>query len=125
MAACDLDQLISDSSCLNCLSESEKQDAYLVYLAKALLAAGGTDYTDINTLREAVKCWCVGGQVLDSFKTRVAINSAVNAGAIDAAPTTAEIREAIKCYHCSLGGGELKAMEVLLLCNLLETLQAV
>lgn len=124
MANCDLDQLISDSSCLNCLSESEKKSAYLYYLAQALNAEGGTDYTDLNTLREAVQCWCVGGQVLDSFKARVAINSAVNSGALEAAPTIAEVREAIKCWNCGLGGGELQAMEVLLLCNLLETLQA-
>lgn len=123
MANCDLDQLIADSSCLNCLSESEKKSAYLYYLAQALLSEGGTDYTDLNTLREAIQCWCVGGQVLDSFKTRIAINSAVNSRAIDSAPTIAEVRDAIKCWNCDIGGGEMKAMEVLLLCNLLEVLQ--
>jgi hypothetical protein len=121
MANCDLTQLISDSSCLNCLSETEKKSAYLYYLAKALLASGGTDYTDLNTLREAVQCWCVGGQVLDSFKTRMAINIAYSLRGISATPTVAEIRDAIKCWPCGIGGYELQAMEVLLLCNLLES----
>lgn len=122
MANCNLNDLIADSSCLNCLSESEKQAAFLYYTAQALNELGGTDYTNLNTLREAVQCWCVGGQVLDSFKARVGINLAVNSGALEAAPTIDEVREAIRCWNCGLGAGELKAMEVLLLCNLLENL---
>lgn len=122
MAACDLSQLVTDSSCLNCLSESEKKDAFLYYLAKALAGEGGTDYSDINTLREQISCWCVGGQVLDSFKARVAINAAVNSGGVESTPTVAEIREAIKCWKCGVGGYELQAMEVFLLCHLLDRL---
>lgn len=120
MAACDLNQLIEDSKCLNCLSESEKHDAFLFYLATALNTLTDEDLTSINDLRDAVKCWCVGGQVLDSFKARVAINLAVNSGALATTPTIAEIREAIKCWNCDVGGGEKKAAEVLLLCKVLE-----
>ena len=120
MAACDLTQLIDDSSCLNCLSESEKQSAFVYYLAKALAGSGGTDYSDINTLREAVACWCVGGQVLDSFKARVAINAAVASGEVAETPTIAEVKDAIRCWNCDIGGGELKTFEIFLLCNLLN-----
>lgn len=117
MAACTLEQLISDSVCLNCLSQSEKESAYLFYLAKSIAGNGGTDYSDINTLRAAVACWCVGGPVLESFKTQTAINAAVNSGALEVAPTIAEIRAAIKCWNCDIGGGEKQAMEAFLLCQ--------
>lgn len=120
MAACDLNQLIADTSGINALSESEKESAFLFYLATALAGLGGTNYTNLNALRSAVRCWCVGGQRLDSFKTRVAINAAVKSTGIATAPTTAAIREAIKCWHCDIGGGELQAMEAFLLCSLLE-----
>jgi len=124
MAACDLDQLIDDSNCLNCLSDAEKLDALIYYLAQALNGEGGGDYTDLNTLRESVRCWCVGRTRLNSFETQVAINAAVNSTAIEVAPTIAEIRDAIKCYQCSIGNDEKQRMKVFLLCNLLETLQA-
>ena len=122
MAACDLNQLVADSACLNCLSQSEKEAGFIAYGAKALLAVDGPDYTDLNTLRDAVACWCVGGQVLDSFMARVAINAAVNSGAVSGVPTIDEIRATIKCYNCGVGGGELQAMRVLILCALLNTL---
>lgn len=122
MAACDLNQLIADSTCLNCLGKSEKEAVFLAYGAKALLALDGSDYTSLNDLRAAVDCWCVGGATLDSFMARVAINAAVNSGAIDAAPDIADIRETIKCYNCGVGGNEVKAMKVLLLCALLDNL---
>jgi hypothetical protein len=120
MAACDLNQLIADTAGINVLSQSEKEDAFLFYLATAILGFDGVDYTDLNTLREAVRCWCVGGQRLDSFKTSVAINAAVNSGEIATPPTTAEIRANIKCWNCGIGGGERQAMEAFLLCTLLE-----
>lgn len=123
MANCDLADLIEDSKCLNCLSESEKKKAFLYYLALSLDALDGADLTNVNDLRDAIKCWCVGGQVLDSFETRVGINLAVNAGALEVPPSIAEVREAIKCW-CDLGADELKAAQVLLLCNVLEALAA-
>jgi len=122
MANCDLDQLIDDANCLNCLSDAEKLDAFIYYTAQALNASDGGDYTDLNTLREAVVCWCVGGTRLNSFEAQVAINAAVNTGALEVAPTIAEIREAIKCYQCSIGKDEKQRMKVFLLCHLLETL---
>lgn len=121
MANCDLPDLIEDSKCLNCLSKTEKQQAFVYYLAQTLNELGGTDVTDVNALREAVKCWCVGGPVLDSFEARVGINLAVNSGAFETTPTIAEVRAAIRCF-CDIQGDELKAMQVYLLCNLLETM---
>ncbi len=104
MPACALDQLVDDSSCLDCLSKTEKQAAFLAYGAKALAELGGPDYTDLNTLREAVSCWCVGGQRLDSFLAQIGVNAAVNSGAVETAPTIAEIRETVRCYICGVGG---------------------
>lgn len=117
---CALSTLNDNAACLNCLSKSEKEDAFLFYIAKALVGEGGADYTDINDLRDAVKCWCVGGATLDSMKARVAINAAVNSTELEAAPTISEVRDAIKCWNCGIGGGERRAMEVFLLCKLFE-----
>ncbi len=120
-ASCTLNQLIADSACLNCFSETTKQNTFLYYLAKALKgSAGAADYTNINDLRAAVKCFCVGGQVLDSFKARVAVNAAVNSGEVATTPTIAQIQDAVKCWDCDIGPGERKAMEAFLLCRLLE-----
>lgn len=119
MAACDLNELLEDSKCLQCLSKTEKQQAYVHYLAVALNELDGPDLTDVNALRSAVACWCVGGPVLDSFEARVGINLAVNAGA--PAPTIAQVRAAIRCF-CDIQGDELKAMQVMLLCQILEIL---
>jgi hypothetical protein len=121
MANCDLPDLLEDSKCLNCLSATEKKRAFLHYVAVALNDLGGGNYTNINDLREAVKCWCTGGPVLDSFEARIGINLAVNSGALAEAPTIAEVREAIKCW-CDIQGDELKAMQAFLICNLLEQL---
>jgi len=120
VAACDLTQLIADSKCLNCFSESEKQSAFSYYLAKALSGMGGTDYSNITTLRQAVACWCVGGQVLDSFKARVAINAAVDSGSVASTPTISQVKDAIRCWDCDIGGEERKTFEIFLLCKLLD-----
>lgn len=121
MPGCLLDDLVQDSNCLNCLSESEKKKAFLFYLAQTLNTIGGENLTDINDLRQAIACWCVGGARLDSFEAQIGINLAVNSGAITEAPTAAEVRDNIKCW-CDLGAGELEAAERLLLCNVLELL---
>lgn len=122
MAACDLNQLIEDSSCLNCLSRPEKEAVFIAYGAKALAELGGPDYTGLTELREAVSCWCVGGATLDSFMARVGVNAAVASGAIDGVPTISEIRDEIRCYNCGIGGDEMKAMKILIICSLLDSL---
>lgn len=123
MPGCLLPDLVEDSRCLDCLSSSEKKKAFLFYLAQALNALGGEDLTDINDLRQAIACWCVGGARLDSFEAQVGINLAVNSDAIATAPTAAEVREAIRCW-CDLGADELKTAQVVLLCGVLENLVA-
>lgn len=114
--ACTIADLVSSSSCLNCLSESEQENAFLYYLAKALLGKQhGIDYSNINTLRAAVKCWCATGQ-MTAFKARLAINEAVATGTVTT-PTATDISTATKCWECGIGGDERKAMETFLLCQ--------
>lgn len=120
--ACTLTENIAEAAGLSALSKSEKENAFLYYLAQAIVGSDGADYTDINTLRQEVACWCVGGQTLDSFRARAAINAAVNSGAVEVQPTTAEIRNAIRCWNCGIGFDERRAMEAFLICTLLESL---
>lgn len=117
---CTLNTQIAAAAGLSSLSKSEKEAAYLHYLAQAVLGSGNGDFTDINVLREAIQCWCVGGQTLDSFKLNSAITAGATATDVDF-PTVAEIREAIKCWNCGIGGGERQAMEAFLLCKLLTS----
>ncbi len=116
--ACDLATLTSESSCYNCLSPSQNADAYLYLLAKTLAAEGGTDYSDVNTLRAAVKCWCGLGERLDAFKAQVASDLAVRAGVYAATPSVTTIKTATACWECGLGASERRAAEIFLLCSL-------
>jgi len=77
--ACDLPTLVSGSKGYNGLSDSENKDAYLFLLAKTLVAKGGSNYTDVNDLRAAVKCYCGLGSHLFALKTQVASDLAVPA----------------------------------------------
>ncbi len=120
--ACDLETLVSESACYDCLSDSENKDAYLFLLAKTLVAEGGADYTDINALRAAVKCYCGLGGRIEAFKAQVAQDLAVRAGAYGSAPSINTIREAVKCWECGVGNDERRAMEVFLLCSLFTAL---
>ncbi len=122
MAACDLNTLISESACYDCLSDSEKRSAFLYLLSKTLAAEGGTNYSNLADLRTAVKCYCGLGSRIESFKARVAQDLAVRSGAFPSAPTIAAIRAAIKCWKCGVGGDELRKMEVFLLCSLFNKL---
>lgn len=123
MAACDLNTLVAETPCYDQLSDTEKRRAFVYLLAKTLLAEGGADYTAVGDLRAAVRCWCVGGARLESFKAQVAQDLAVRAGAYGSPPTIAQVRSAIKCW-CDVGGGELKAMEDFILCSLFKKLVA-
>lgn len=119
---CTLSAKIAESPGVSVLAKSEKDAAFLYYLAQTLVGSGGANYTDINALRQAVACWCVGGQTLDSFRARVAINAAVQSGAVATQPTTAAIRNNIRCWQCGIGGDERRAMEAFLLCQILEAI---
>lgn len=124
MAACDLNTLVAETPCYDQLSDTEKQEAFIYNLAKTLLQEGGADYTNIGDLRAAVRCWCVGGARLNSFKAQIAQDLAVRAGAYTSPPTIAQTRAAIKCWNCGVGGQELDAMEDFILCSLLKKLVA-
>lgn len=77
-----LQTLITGSKCFNCLSSSERQAALVVFLALALKAAGGTDYTNVNTLRSASSCMnCPPNSELESFDVEIAQTLANNLGA--------------------------------------------
>lgn len=122
MAACDLSTLVSESSGYSGLSPSDQNNAFLYLLAKTLLAEGGTDYTDINTLRDAVTCFCGLGSQVDAFKAQVAEDLAVRSTAYETAPGAEAVMEAVKCWNCGLGNDERRAMEVFLLCALFNNL---
>ena len=117
--ACTIEELVADSASQGGLGQSDNEALYLAYLAKTVNALGGGNYTDLDTLRAAVKCWCAGGLAIDAFKARVAIDAAVNADAVTE-PTTSDLAAVIKCWNCGIGGLEREAMEVFLLCKLLQ-----
>jgi len=117
--ACTIDDLVADSAGLGGLGQSDKQSIFLNYLAKLVNALGGGNYTDLDTLRAAVKCWCAGGLALDAFKAQVAIDAAVNADAVTE-PTSSDLATVLKCWNCGIGGEEKRAMEIFLLCKLLQ-----
>lgn len=116
MADCTLPTLTENSKCLGCLSQSQKQAAKVAFLALALKAAGGTDLTNVNTLRSAAVCYnCEPEPTLDTFDTLIAKNLALQFGAADL--TVNQIMDVIKCY-CGIDLKELHAMETLLRCQL-------
>lgn len=120
--ACDLATLVSASAGYNGLSESQNKDAYLFLLAKTLVASDGEDYTDINDLREAVKCYCGLGLHLDALKTQVIADLAVRNRAYDSLPSVVTVKTSTKCWECGLGDEERRAMEIFLLCALFAKL---
>lgn len=122
MAACDLSNLVSESPGYVGLSPSDQKNAFLYLLAKTLLAKGGADYTDINTLRAAAKCYCGLGSQVDAFKAQVAEDLAVRATAYVSAPGVKTVLTAVKCWDCTIGNDERRAMEVVLLCALFKNL---
>lgn len=120
--ACDLATLVSSSAGYNSLSESQNKDAFLFLLAKTLVAEGGSNYTDINDLRAAVKCYCGLGLHLEALKSQVAADLAVRSGAYASLPSVVTVQTAIKCWECGLGDDERRAMEIFLLCSLFAKL---
>ncbi len=116
--SCTIADLAQESPCFDCLSDSENENAYLYLLAKTLAAEGGTDYSSIDDLRAAVKCWCGLGERIEAFKAKVASDLAVRAGVYGSTPTATTIKTATACWGCGVGGAERRAMEIMLLCQL-------
>lgn len=113
---CSIDNLNADAKCLNCFSKTEKQAALVYWLAQALKAAGGADYTNINDLETAVACLkCEPTFMLDSFDVAIAQGLAENEGA--SSLTVTQLRAAIKCWVCA-DPKVLRTAETLLRCKL-------
>jgi len=113
---CTLDALAA-SPCYNCLADSEKIKAQVYLWTKILAAVGGTDYSDVNDLRDLIKCFCVSESQLESYKLRVLAELADDLGATDTILGADELRDAVRCWNCGLSLKEMKAAEVVLLCK--------
>lgn len=121
----DLNVLIQHPSpCVDCLSPTEKLALKVYLLAEELKLAGGTDYTDLATLRQAASCFDCGLsnsriQTLEIQTILQGLDILNWAGNIEATG----IRHAIACMRC-LPAHTLKAMELVLnagLQNILTT----
>jgi hypothetical protein len=88
------------------------------FLAQALKASGGTDFTNVNTLLNYVACLgCESDFALDSIETYIAEETAVDNGASFTGMGIADFRKAIKCFVCS-NPKLLRAAELYLRCAL-------
>lgn len=115
---CAISTLTSSGKCFDCLSKSEKQQAIIFFMAQALLALGGTDYTNVNVLNNAAACFaCESDGALDSFEVVIAQEGATNAGAPTF--TISELRAALKCWSC-MDAKAIRAAYILLLCKLTQ-----
>jgi hypothetical protein len=111
MATLNLNTIGAAAACFDCLSETEKKEAKILLLANALKQVGGPDYTNINTLRQAVACYCVPDAVLDGYDVVVAQNLLTT---VDGPTLTlAQIKYQIACW-CNIQERELHAMEMLI-----------
>ena len=102
MADCSLNGLSNAAKCFDCLSRTEKAALKSKFLADALLAFGGTDYTNRNVKRQAVACFnCEPDFRIDSMDLVVAQRLAINAGAgASVNLTISQLRAKIACGVC-------------------------
>lgn len=116
---CSLEALQQTAPCFDCLTKSEKYAAIDWLLAKAYLQLSGSA-DDLTTMRQSAMCMaCEPEPVLDSFLLVLAMRYAYYVGAIDGAMTAEEVRDAVRCWQCGIGGKELKAIAVLALCGVI------
>jgi hypothetical protein len=102
MPDCTLTTLSTAAKCFDCLSLTEKQALKVAFLAQALLGLGGSDFTNVNTLKKAVACFtCVSDFRIDSMALVIAQRKAMNAGksAVVVQPINV-LRQLIKCVPC-------------------------
>lgn len=102
MADCTLNTLVTASKCFDCLSLTEKSALKSKFLADALLALGGPDFTNRNVKRQATACFqCVPDFRIDSMDVVIAQRLAINAGAgAKVNLPIAQLRAAIACGVC-------------------------
>lgn len=103
---CTLERLQSRQGCLSCFSQSERLQLKVWLLTKLYEGLGGTLPT-LSEMEALVACFaCEPEAVLDAFELAALQSAASKAGATldgtDVADlTTAELKEAIKCYGCA------------------------
>lgn len=94
---CAIGTLTSTAKCFNCLSETDKRKAIIWFMAQALKALGGTDYTNVNDLMTAAKCFkCESDSALEAFEVAIAQQLSTDAGADSV--TISQLKAALKCW---------------------------
>jgi len=118
LAGCDLNSVIQQSKCFDCLSTTEKDALQVFFLAQALKAFGGSDFTNKTTLNSTVACVaCLPDFRLESVRTSVYQKLASAAGAASIDLPIGQLRAKVNCSPC--GDGKLnRAAEIFLLCQL-------
>lgn len=112
------------SPCVDCLSLTEKLALKVYLLALELQLAGGTDYTDIATLRAAAACIECG--LSDARIATLEIKTIIEGLELldwQGSVTDDSIKQAVTCLRC-LPKHTLKAMELLLNSGLQNVLAA-
>jgi len=118
MADCSLTTLVQQSKCFICFSETERLALKVYFLAQALKAQGGPDYTNINVLRQAEQCInCMPLGQEDAVDVLINQRLALNLSAANVNLTTAQLRAQIKCLVC-VNRDEMIAMLTLLRCQM-------
>lgn len=118
LADCTRDGLIAASKCFNCLSAKEKEAFKVYFLAQALKSFGGTDLTNLRTLRSTTACLkCEPDFVLDSFMVAIYQKLASVAGSTVVDLPIATLRRLTACNPCGDSKSD-RASEVYLLCLL-------
>lgn len=122
---CDLTTLQQQFPCLECLSTSEKEAALAYLLALIYLTLTASDDT-VDDYRQAAVCFnCEPDSRLLDFRVQSVMNLAVSTGALSDAMTAAELRDAVRCWMCGAGGKQIRAIQTMALCGVLDNLGAV
>lgn len=100
LGTCDRDTLSTAAKCFDCLSATEKFALKVQFMASALQAMGGADYTNINTRNSSAACLaCEPDFRLDSMEVAIWKDLAESVGA-NIPQTIDGMRALIKCVPC-------------------------
>ena len=122
---CDLTTLQQQLPCLECLPNSEKE-AILAYLLALIYLTLTASADTVDDYRQAAVCFnCEPDSRLLDFRVQSVMNLAVSTGALTEAMTAAELREAVRCWMCGVGGKQIQAIQTMALCGVLDNLGAV
>lgn len=120
---CSISTLSSESPCIQCLSPSQKKILMIWSMAQLLNLKGGGDYTNVNTLSSAAKCYkCEPDSTLQAFQAQSWLDLAVKAGlSLGGTPetVTTEFNALFKCWKC-LDPKTVDAAYTLLLCKIIQ-----